>query len=293
MVDIWFQWINRRLQLTIRCLESERIHFKFVKLENMLPTNSTSRSARAMTPPAVVLSITPTLASPYHHQHHHQAIVPYYSYALATYVAATNKPWERWIRDGVDRSFCAWTKAIMLLMLETNMLAAAAISAVQTTDRGKERVTSVKDIGTQGHSKCSPYSDQETTNEGISHAVVTLLTELYVDVTAHTAPSQQAVSLPLQGMEVWDILIMELMLSSREGVFIERGKSRVASRLTDFSESEEDLSSDPPEHGAALDVRSAAKERRKEAEVTSQEYSVRWRQSCCVGRCEGRLEAQL
>ncbi|KAI3664344.1 hypothetical protein L1987_88418 [Smallanthus sonchifolius] len=61
-----------------------------------------------------------------------------------------------------------------------------------------------------------------------------------------------------------DILILELMLSSGEGVFIERGKSRVASRLTDFSESEEDLSSDHPEHeGAALDVRSAAKERRK------------------------------
>lgn len=30
-----------------------------------------------------------------------------------------------------------------------------------------------------------------------------LLTEPYVDVTAHTAPSQQAVILPLQGMEVW------------------------------------------------------------------------------------------
>ncbi|KAC9255317.1 hypothetical protein E3N88_46116 [Mikania micrantha] len=38
------------------------------------------------------------------------------------------------------------------------------------------------------------------------------------------------------------------------GGFIERGKSRVASRLTDLSESEEDLSSDHPEHeGAALD----------------------------------------
>lgn len=49
------------------------------------------------------------------------------------------------------------------------------------------------------------------------------------------------------------------------GVFYrERGESRVASRLTDFSESEEDLSSDDPEQeGAALDVRSAAKERRK------------------------------
>lgn len=48
------------------------------------------------------------------------------------------------------------------------------------------------------------------------------------------------------------------------GVFYrERGESRVASRLTDFSESEEDLSSDAPEQeGAALDVRSAAKERR-------------------------------
>lgn len=63
---------------------------------------------------------------------------------------------------------------------------------------------------------------------------------------------------------IQDILILELMLSSGEGVFIERGKSRVASRLTDFSESEEDLSSDHPEHeGAALDVRSAAKERKK------------------------------
>nr|GEY24429.1 ribosomal protein S1, mitochondrial [Tanacetum cinerariifolium] len=39
---------------------------------------------------------------------------------------------------------------------------------------------------------------------------------------------------------------------------------RLRARLTDFSESEEDLSSDHPEHeGAALDVRSAAKERRK------------------------------
>lgn len=48
------------------------------------------------------------------------------------------------------------------------------------------------------------------------------------------------------------------------GVFYrERGESRVASRLTDFSESEEDLSSDDPEQeGAALDVRSATKERR-------------------------------
>ena len=40
-----------------------------------------------------------------------------------------------------------------------------------------------------------------------------------------------------------------------------KGESR---GLTDFSESEEDLSSDDPEQeGAALDVRSAAKERRK------------------------------
>ncbi|GKA99459.1 hypothetical protein Tco_0827396 [Tanacetum coccineum] len=63
---------------------------------------------------------------------------------------------------------------------------------------------------------------------------------------------------------IQDILILELMLSYGEGVFIERGKSKVASRLTDFLESEEDLSSDHPEHeGAALDVRSAAKERRK------------------------------
>nr|GEW34515.1 hypothetical protein LSAT_5X16561 [Tanacetum cinerariifolium] len=63
---------------------------------------------------------------------------------------------------------------------------------------------------------------------------------------------------------IQDILILELMLSSGEGVFIERGKSRVASLLTDFSKSKEDLSSDHLEHkGAALDVRSAAKERIK------------------------------
>lgn len=48
----------------------------------------------------------------------------------------------------------------------------------------------------------------------------------------------------------------------------ERGESRVASRLTDFSESEEDLSSDDPEQeGAALDVRSATKERRQRAMI--------------------------
>ena len=49
-------------------------------------------------------------------------------------------------------------------------------------------------------------------------------------------------------MVIQDILILELMLSSREGFFIERGKSSVASCLIDFSESEEDLSSDHPEH---------------------------------------------
>ncbi|KAI4991895.1 hypothetical protein ZWY2020_040281 [Hordeum vulgare] len=32
---------------------------------------------------------------------------------------------------------------------------------------------------------------------------VHLLTEPYVDVTAHTAPNQQAVSFPLEVMEVW------------------------------------------------------------------------------------------
>uniref|UniRef100_A0A3B6RDF3 Uncharacterized protein n=1 Tax=Triticum aestivum TaxID=4565 RepID=A0A3B6RDF3_WHEAT len=37
-------------------------------------------------------------------------------------------------------------------------------------------------------------------NKAIS---VHLLTEPYVDVTAHTAPSQQAISFPLEVMEVW------------------------------------------------------------------------------------------
>ena len=37
-------------------------------------------------------------------------------------------------------------------------------------------------------------------NKAIS---VHLLTELYVDVTAHTSPTQQAISLPLEVMEVW------------------------------------------------------------------------------------------
>ncbi|GJX32541.1 retrovirus-related pol polyprotein from transposon TNT 1-94 [Tanacetum coccineum] len=62
------------------------------------------------------------------------------------------------------------------------------------------------------------------------------------------------------------LILKRLSVSSdtSKGVFIKRGKSRVASCLTDFSESEEDLSSDHPEHeGAALDVRSAAKERIK------------------------------
>ncbi|GJS50239.1 hypothetical protein Tco_0600360 [Tanacetum coccineum] len=38
MVDIWFQWINQWLQLIVRCLESQRTHFKFIKLQNMLTT---------------------------------------------------------------------------------------------------------------------------------------------------------------------------------------------------------------------------------------------------------------
>lgn len=43
----------------------------------------------------------------------------------------------------------------------------------------------------------------------------------------------------------------------------ERGESRVASRLTDFSESEAAFQSDDPEQeGDEVDVRSAAKERR-------------------------------
>ena len=50
--------------------------------------------------------------------------------------------------------------------------------------------------------KSRPYWRQEwgTTRPFLSTA---LLTEPHVDVTAHTAPSQQAVNLPLQGMEVW------------------------------------------------------------------------------------------
>ena len=63
---------------------------------------------------------------------------------------------------------------------------------------------------------------------------------------------------------IQDILILELLLSSGEGFFfIDREVSRVASRLIDFLESDEDLSSnDPEQEGAALDVRSVAKERR-------------------------------
>jgi hypothetical protein len=37
----------------------------------------------------------------------------------------------------------------------------------------------------------------------IQQIFVHLLTEPYVDVTSHTAPSQQAVSFPLEVMEVW------------------------------------------------------------------------------------------
>ena len=46
----------------------------------------------------------------------------------------------------------------------------------------------------------TPLKTGVRSNKAIS---VHLLTEPYVDVTAHTAPSQQAVSFPLQGMEVW------------------------------------------------------------------------------------------
>ncbi|KAL0298046.1 UNVERIFIED_CONTAM: hypothetical protein Scaly_3074700 [Sesamum calycinum] len=47
--------------------------------------------------------------------------------------------------------------------------------------------------------KKDPIEDESEVQQ-ISTA---LLTEPYVNVNAHTAPSQQAVSLPLQGMEVW------------------------------------------------------------------------------------------
>jgi len=46
----------------------------------------------------------------------------------------------------------------------------------------------------------TPLKTRVRYNKTIS---VHLLTEPYVDVTAHTAPSQQAVGFPLQGMEVW------------------------------------------------------------------------------------------
>jgi len=46
----------------------------------------------------------------------------------------------------------------------------------------------------------TPLKTRVRYNKAIS---VHLLTEPYVDVTAHTAPSQQAVSFPLEVMEVW------------------------------------------------------------------------------------------
>lgn len=48
----------------------------------------------------------------------------------------------------------------------------------------------------------TPLKTRVRYNKAISLST-DLLTEPYVDVTAHTAPSQQAVSLPLQRMEVW------------------------------------------------------------------------------------------
>lgn len=49
--------------------------------------------------------------------------------------------------------------------------------------------------------RADPIEDESEVQQGFYSTA--LLTEPYVDVTAHTAPSQQAVSLPLQGMEVW------------------------------------------------------------------------------------------
>ena len=49
--------------------------------------------------------------------------------------------------------------------------------------------------------RADPIEDGSEVQQGFYSTA--LLTEPYVDVTAHTAPSQQAVSLPLQGMEVW------------------------------------------------------------------------------------------
>ncbi|KAF7084668.1 LOW QUALITY PROTEIN: hypothetical protein CFC21_088223, partial [Triticum aestivum] len=52
----------------------------------------------------------------------------------------------------------------------------------------------------------SPKKEQTPLKTGVRYnkaISVHLLTEPYVDVTAHTAPSQQAVSFPLEDMEVW------------------------------------------------------------------------------------------
>lgn len=49
----------------------------------------------------------------------------------------------------------------------------------------------------------TPLKTRVRYNKERSILTTALLTEPYVDVTAHTAPSPQAVSLPLQGMEVW------------------------------------------------------------------------------------------
>lgn len=49
------------------------------------------------------------------------------------------KPWERWVDDGVDRSIWAWAKAIMLLVVGIAMLALMAeplIHSVQNVSSG-------------------------------------------------------------------------------------------------------------------------------------------------------------
>ena len=48
--------------------------------------------------------------------------------------------------------------------------------------------------------RADPIEDGSEVQQGFYS--ISLLTESYVDVTAHTPPNQQVVSLPLQGMEV-------------------------------------------------------------------------------------------
>nr|GEZ65560.1 probable RNA-binding protein ARP1 isoform X2 [Tanacetum cinerariifolium] len=80
--------INRNQQLVMRLNGSTLWYISsLIQLSTTATGISVASSTNNCRSRAVVLSITPTPASPYRH---HQAVVPYYDYASTTYMATTD-----------------------------------------------------------------------------------------------------------------------------------------------------------------------------------------------------------